>query len=251
MSAENKVPHAELSEFVSRLQKAAGANLVSVILYGSAATNEFDPEFSDVNLMCVLRETSFSALEALLPAVAWWNGKKRRPPLLMSREELERSADVFSIEMIDMQKRHRVLSGEDVLAALKIPMHLHRAQVEYELREKLILLRQRLLVAMNDPKQMWELLLSSLPTFATLFRHVLIAQGKEVPSTKREVVKTVAAHSRIDAAAFEQLLDIREHRAHPKQFNVKDLAGRYLALVEQVTAAVDRLLDSPAPPKDE
>lgn len=249
--AENKVPHDQLSEFVSRLQRAAGSNLVSVILYGSAAANEFDPQFSDVNLMCVLRETSFSALETLAPAVEWWNKKKRPSPLLMSRQELELSADVFSIELIDMQRRHRVLFGEDVLASLKIPMHLHRAQLEYELREKLILLRQRLL-AMNNQKQMWELLLSSVPAFATLLRHTLIAQGLEVPASKREVVKSVvAAFPGLDASAFEQLLDIREHRADSKQFNVKDVASRYLALLEQATAAVDRMLDSPAPPSSQ
>ena len=38
-------------------------------------------------------------------------------------------------------------------------MHLHRAQLEYELREKLILLRERLLLAANNKKQLWELML--------------------------------------------------------------------------------------------
>ena len=58
----------------------------------------------------------------------------------MTRQELERSTDVFTIELLDMQQHHRVLFGEDVVQGLQIPMHLHRVQVEYELREKLILL---------------------------------------------------------------------------------------------------------------
>jgi hypothetical protein len=48
-----------------------------------------------------------------------------------------------------------------------------------------------------------------------------------------------------DAGPFENLLDIREHIADPKQFRVQDVAARYLAAVEQVTSAVDRMLDSP------
>ena len=65
----------------------------------------------------------------------------------MTREELEHSADVFPIELLDMQHHHRVLFGDEVVGPLQIPMHQHRAQLEYELREKLILLRQRLLEA--------------------------------------------------------------------------------------------------------
>jgi hypothetical protein len=165
--------------------------------------------------------------------------------MLITRDELERSADVFSIELMDMKRQHRVLFGPDVVADLQIPMTLHRAQLEYELREKLILLRQRLLVEASDEKRTWHLLLHSVPAFATLFRHALIAQGQPAPVTKRESVKALGATLAFDASPFENLLDIREHRADPKQFRVQEVAARYLAAVEQVTTAVDRMLDSP------
>ena len=41
---------------------------------------------------------------------------------------------------------------------LSIPANLHRVQVEYELREKLALLRQHLLLASGNDSRMWELL---------------------------------------------------------------------------------------------
>jgi hypothetical protein len=166
---------------------------------------------------------------------------------VLTREELERSTDVFSIEFLDMKQRHRVLFGEDVLSGLQIPMHLHRAQLEYELREKLILLRERLLLATRDKKQLWELMLSSLSTFTTLFRHGLIALGEMPPKAKRDVVQALAARTPFDASAFLQLLDIREHKADTKQFDVTDVFARYLTAVQQVTAAVDKMLDSPGP----
>ena len=144
-----------------------------------------------------------------------------------------------------MQQQHRVLHGPDPLTSLQIPRHLHRAQLEYELREKLILLRQRLLSEFKDSRRTWDLLLRSLPAFTTLFRHALIAQGQPAPATKRESVKSLAALLAFDASPFENLLDIREHRADPRQFLVQDVASRYLAAVEQVTAAVDKILDSP------
>jgi predicted nucleotidyltransferase len=241
------VAEKQINEFISRLRAASGENLLSVILYGSAADGEFHPDFSNVNLLCVLRESSFSALTAIAPAVEWWAKQKHHEPLVLTREELERSTDVFSIEFLDMQQRHRVLFGEDVLSGLQIPMHLHRAQLEYELREKLILLRERLLLANRDKKQLWELMLNSLSTFTTLFRHGLIALGEMPPKGKRDVVQALAARTPFDASAFLQLLDIREHKAETKQFDVTDVFARYLAAVQQVTAAVDKMLDSPGP----
>ena len=241
------VAEKQINEFISRLRAASGENLQSVILYGSAADGEFHPDFSNVNLLCVLRETTFATLAAMAPAVDWWTRQKHHAPLVLTREELERSTDVFSIEFLDMKQRHRVLFGEDVLDGLQIPMHLHRAQLEYELREKLILLRERLLLVKGDKKQLWDLMLSSLSTFTTLFRHGLIALGETPPKAKRDVVQALAARTPFDASAFLQLLDIREHKAETKQFDVTDTFARYLAAVQQVTAAVDKMLDSPGP----
>jgi len=158
---DNMVPQQQINDFVTRLQQAAGANLESVILYGSAATAEFVAEFSDVNLLCILGETSFPALAKVAPVMEWWNKKKHPTPLVMTLGELSRSADVFAIELLDMHEHHRVLFGNDALNGLTVPLHLHRAQVEYELREKLILLRQRLLLAAGDKSKLWDLLLSS------------------------------------------------------------------------------------------
>jgi predicted nucleotidyltransferase len=245
MTADKSIPEKQISDFVERLKQAAGDNLESVVLYGSAVTGDYDPDYSNVNLVVILKETSLAKLMAIAQVVGSWVDQKRHAPLLITRDELERSADVFAIELMDIKQRHRVLLGADPIAQLNIPMHLHRAQLEYELREKLILLRQRLVLVAHDEKRSWELLLRSLPTFTTLFRHALIAQGSSAPSTKRESVKTLAGSLGFDASPFEHLLDIREHRAEQKKFRVQELAARYLAAVEQVTGAVDRMLDSP------
>jgi predicted nucleotidyltransferase len=239
------VPEKLINEFVERMRGAAGTNLVAVILYGSAAAGDYVADHSDVNLFCVLGETSFAAIEALAPAVEWWGKHKHRAPLLMNVEEMRRSADVFSIEFLDMRRHYRVLWGEDVLKMLEIPMHWHRAQVEYELREKTIILRQRLLaVSENDAK--WDLLLRSLPAFGTLFRHALIALGDAGAGSKREAAAALAGKLGIDTGVFSELLDIRERKKDRKTANVDEIFARYLKLVEQVTAAVDKMLDPAA-----
>lgn len=237
-------PEKKINDFVSRLRAAAGANLESVILFGSAVAGDFHPEFSNVNLFCVIRDSSFGALQALAPAVKWWDGQKQPPPLFMTRDEIERSTDVFTIELIDMQQHHRIIFGEDVLQGLSIPANLHRLQVEYELREKLALLRQHLLLVSGSDSRLWELLIRSVSSFTTLFRHALIVLGHEAPVGKREAVEALSKQIGFDASGILQVLDVRERKSDRKEFEVADVFSRYLAALQQVTAAVDRMLGS-------
>jgi len=233
-----------IDDFVNRLRAAAGSNLESVVLFGSSVAGDFHPEFSNVNLFCVVRNSSFAALQALAPAVKWWNARKQPPPLFMTRDEIERSTDVFTIELFDVRMHHRLLYGEDVFQNLTIPASLHRVQVECELREKLALLRQHLLLAVGDDRRMWELLTRSVSSFATLFRHALMVLGHEAPIEKRRAIQVLAEKIGFDASPFLQVLDVREQKSKPRQLNVTDVFARYLGALEQVTSAVDKMLDS-------
>jgi hypothetical protein len=234
----------KLQEFVTRARQAAGSNIEGIILFGSAVSGDFHPGLSDLNLFCILHDSSFKALQALAPVVQWWNKQKQPPPLCMTRQELERSTDVFTIELLDMVQHHRVLYGEGILG-LRIPTRLHRVQVEYELREKLILLRQHVLLAGDSSSRLWDVVLHSVPSFTTLFRHALMILGG-ASLARRESVAALAKQLQFDASAIGQALDVREGKVNKKTLNVTDLCARYLAAIEKVTAAVDQALDSEA-----
>jgi len=146
-----------------------------------------------------------------------------------------------------MQQQHRLLFGEDVLEGLRVPLNLHRLQVEYELREKLVVLRQQFLLAAGNDKRCWELILGSLPSFITLFRHALIALGGAAVSGRREAMKELAARSGADLSTAMQLLDIRQGKAKRGDFDVHDLFARHLSAIAQVTEAVDKIPSGAGP----
>ena len=232
------IPEDKITEFVKHCREAAGPNVEAIILFGSAVSGGFHPGLSDLNMFCVLRETSFQHLQELAPVVKWWDKQKQPPPLCMTRHELQRSTDVFTIELLDMVQHHRLLFGEDVLQDLQIDTHLHRVQVEYELREKLILLRQHVLVADGKDSRLWDVLLHSAPSFATLFRHALIVLGG--PSlSRREAVDQLSKRVQFDSLPIQRVLDVREQKTDAKKLNVQDLCARYLGVIEKVVAAVD------------
>jgi predicted nucleotidyltransferase len=229
----------KLVQLVAKLKNAAGAQIASVVLYGSSAREDFRPEFSDLNVLVLLKDSHAPTLKALAPALRWWGEQGEPAPVLLDADELSRAADVFAIELIDMKERNRVLEGEDLLAAIEVPRNMHRTQVERELRTALIKLRRGYVQAKNDDA-VSKLMTESISTFATLFRHVLIIFGHPAPMDKRAAVEGIAAALSTDLAALLKVLDIRDKRS-PVQ-DCSDLFAEYLAAVTRVTDEVDRRL---------
>jgi hypothetical protein len=202
------IPSDTIDEFVRRARAADEPNIENITLFGSAVAGDFHAGFSNVNLLCILRDTSLRALRLLTPVAKWWDRKKQPPPLCMTRQELERSTDVFTIELLDMQQHHRVLFGED------------------------------------SESRLWELLMRSAPSFSTLFRHALIALGETTQAARPEAFAALSRRTGFDPSAMLSVLEARQHKAERKKIDVYDLAARYLAGVEKVAAAVDMALDS-------
>ena len=107
----------DLTDLVTKLKDAAGSNLLSVILYGSAATEEFHEGHSDLNILCVMQSLGRDDLGKLHAASAWWAKKGHPAPLFFTLDELHHSADVFAIELLDIKAAHRILHGEDLMAS--------------------------------------------------------------------------------------------------------------------------------------
>jgi hypothetical protein len=234
----------KLDELVQKLKTAAGANLKAVILYGSAATEEFHTKHSDLNVLCLLGLADAAHLEALHGPVEWWIRRGQRPPLVFTLEELRRSADIFTIELLDMKARHKILYGENVLAEISVPLHYHAIQVERELRTDWLRLRQAILAAPKKSKVYVELMVSSFSAFAALFRHALIALGEVPAETKREAIDRIARFAGADPAGFQSILSLREGKLSERDIDTEKTLNQYFSFVEAVTETFDRQLDA-------
>jgi predicted nucleotidyltransferase len=234
----------KLKEIVERLRAAALDNLKAVVLYGSAVTGEFSAKHSDLNILCLVERAGAPELEALHAAAQWWVRAENPPPLVFTLDELHRSADVFSIELLDMKLRHRILYGEDFLAGFEVPLDFHRLQVERELRTDWLRLRQAILAAQQNKKARLGIMLASVSAFCALFRHALFALGQPMPGTKREAVDGVATLTGADPSAFHTILDLREEKRKQSGMDIEGTLQTYLEFVEIVTNEVDRRLDA-------
>lgn len=231
-----------LEQLVEKLKASAGENLRTVALYGSAARGEYHEKFSDLNVICVFDRLDGSALEKAAPASAWWARKGHPAPLVFSLEELRNSADLFPIELLDMKANRRVLYGDDVFSGLEVPMKLHRIAVERELRTNLLRLRQAYLAFKPDPKRTMRLLTSSASSFVTLFRHALIALGKQPPQTAREAMDTLGSTLGIDTSPFHAVWDVRERKRKAQELKPKEVFRVYVDCIQRIADEMDRRL---------
>ena len=235
-----------LDDLLARLKHALADNLDSLVLYGSAAAKDdgFHADYSDLNVLCLVKRLDPATLQRIAPTVAWWDENKQPAPMLFTIDELRRSADVFAIELYDIKQRHKVLFGADHFPGLTVPMDLHRVAVERELRINLIRLRQKYMaISGHESKPVIQLMADSVSSFATLFRHSLIALGEEPPQHKREVVDRLADKLGFERKAFDSILDLREGKLREGDIDAAATFESYLRAIGRVVEEVDKRLD--------
>ncbi len=227
-------------QLAERLKTALPSALRAVVLYGSAATGDHIAGRSDYNVLVVASPLGKAELDALAPAAQEWARDGHRPPLLFTPAQLAASADSFPIEILDIQKCHRLLFREDPLAGVHVAFENLRLELERELKAKLLHLRESYLLAAGKPKRVAELLAASLSSFLVLFRAALRLYQDEVPMPKLEALRALATHLGFDPQVFLTIQQLKEGKLKARDVSPPDLFAQYLAAVEAIVEAVDR-----------
>jgi predicted nucleotidyltransferase len=231
-----------LKGLVEDLRATHGANLASVVLYGSAAAGDHIELRSDYNILIALQRITPEDLRQAQAPMREWQRLGHPLPVYFTVEELSDAADVFPIEFHQMANARIVLYGHDPFEFVKLSDANLRHQTEYELRSKLIQLRPLNIPATVSIDKLSDLMSDSLSSFAALFRAVLILHGQEAPVSKPDVVRATARFLHLDPAPFERIFEFRASDRRPSsEKEANDLFGAYLFQIEQVVEAVDQL----------
>ncbi|HSL55879.1 MAG TPA: nucleotidyltransferase domain-containing protein [Pyrinomonadaceae bacterium] len=231
-----------LNGLVEDLRATHGANLASVVLYGSAAAGDHIELRSDYNILIALNRITPEDLRQAQAPMREWQRLGHPLPVYFTVEELSDAADVFPIEFHQMANARVVLYGHDPFEYAKLSDANLRHQAEYELRSKLIQLRRLYIPASVSVEKLCDLMRDSLSSFAALFRAVLMLHGHEAPVAKPDVVRATARLLHLDPAPFERIFQFRaSDRLPSSEKEANDLFGAYLFQIEQVVESVDQL----------
>jgi hypothetical protein len=231
-----------LNRLVDDLRAAHGDNLASIVLYGSVAAGDHLELRSNYNLLIALHRIALDDLRTSQTALRDWNSLGQPMPVYFTVEELQRAADVFPIEFLQMEQARRILHGSDPFELVDISRANLRHQTEYELRTKLIQLRRLYIPASISVEKLSALMSDSLASFAALFRAVLILHGQEPPVSKADTVRATVRLLGLEAAPFEKIFELRAGtKSTLSETEANSVFAAYMAQIERVIEAVDRL----------
>jgi predicted nucleotidyltransferase len=216
-----------------------GEDLVSIILYGSAASGEYVAGKSDINFMIVLSDQGIDSLDRTFDLIANWKKRNVATPLFVTETYVRTSLDVFPIEYLNFQNTYELVYGKDILKDLSFHREFLRMQCEREVKGKLLILREAFLESQGKGKYLQQLIAQSLGAFVAIFNGLLHLKGKELPGHKRDVIRNVCQTFQMDTGLFENLLDVKEKRVTLSQLEINRLFRAYLKEIQKLWKIID------------
>jgi predicted nucleotidyltransferase len=128
-----------LSDFAGKARDVLADDLVSVVLFGSAAEGRLKAT-SDVNLILVLRTFDPEKLGQLGDLLLAADAAIQLRVMFLLENEIPAAVECFAQKFADILRRHRVIFGKEVFAATQVP----RAPEIFRLRQILLNLTLRL-----------------------------------------------------------------------------------------------------------
>lgn len=228
-----------ISGFTRNLKNIYGKGLISVILYGSAASGEFSGKLSNINLLIILDDTSLDSLNKISKIL--FKGKfKIINPLFFTEDYIRSSADVFPIEFLDIKENYLVLSGKDILAGLEVDLKNLRFQCEQELKAKLINIKSIYLRSAGKVI-LRNALFKSFISLAHILRNLIRLKGRKPPYLKEEVLAEASREFNIDASNFYKILTAREGSLKLTYKEIDSLFRAFTADLEKIISIVDKI----------
>jgi predicted nucleotidyltransferase len=229
------------SELVQETQKAFSNQLISLAVFGSAATQDFLPDTSDVNLVLVLSETGLPQLQLARQLRARMKKIRLAAPLVMTEAFIKNSADVFPIEFLEIKEKNRLLAGKDCFGKLKIDLSNLRHECEHELKGRLLRMRQSFMELGPNPRELQGLLVAAHNANYPALRTALRLKKVKPPLEQGAILNEVAKNFGLDETVLLRVRQLRRSEIKLTPQEVPGLFEQYLREVEKLAQAVDCL----------
>jgi len=228
-----------LESFIEAAKDIYQEGLVSVILYGSAASGEFNGRHSNINLLVVLDDAGLENLSRIAKVVSA-RKFKILSPLFFTEDYIKGSTDVFPIEFLDMKENYSVIYGKNVLTGLEIEMRNLRFQCEHELKARLINIKKNYLATLNK-NALKQLLFKSFNSSLHILRNLIRIRGGVPPYLKEDILNELGREFNMDTAALKKVLSVKNSNLNLSHQELEDLFFVFVRELEKIIAVTDKL----------
>ena len=229
-----------LEDFSAAVREALGADLVSLVLYGSAAEGRLRAT-SDVNLLLVLSEFRLERVNALRESTRAAHASIRLDTMFLLQRELPEAVDAFAVKFADILKRRRVLYGSDPFANTKPSRHAELLRLRQVLLNLSLRLRRAYVLVSLHEEQAALAIAEAAGPLRSAAAALLELQGRRCV-TPRVALQSFATELGDEqwTTLVAQLSEAREQRVLHAASPATALFG-LLALTDQLRSAAARL----------
>jgi predicted nucleotidyltransferase len=195
---------AVLADFLELARAALAGDLVSAVLFGSAADGRLAPT-SDVNLLLVLAAFAPDKLAQLRAALLNAEAAIDLRVMFLLKGELAPAAEFFAQKFADIRRRHRILFGEDVMASLAIPRGAEIFRLRQILLNLILRLREAYVARGEYAAQVARILADQLGPLRAACATLLELEGAPAASTDAAFAAVAASFGPESARAATRI----------------------------------------------
>ena len=192
-----------LESFVSSAQEALGDDLVSLVLFGSAAEGRMRAT-SDVNLLVVLARFDPARIDRLREPLRLAHATIRLEAMFVLESEVADAAEAFAVKFADIRARHRVLAGRDIAATIAPSRPAMVARVKQILLNYILRTRERYAMVSLRDEQLAAVVADSAGPLRAAAEILLQLEERPVASPK-EALERIAGE--LDASRWKDTLE--------------------------------------------
>ena len=172
-----------LQELVATAEKAIGADLHSIVLFGSAAEGRLRAT-SDVNVLVVLSAWNPAKLDALADPLRNAHAAIALSASFVLLAELPAAMEAFAVKYSDILRRHRMLCGPDPFTGLSVARPAEINRLRQVLLNLLLRMRERYLATRLREEQTANVLAQMAGPLRAAAAALLELEGKPAASPK-------------------------------------------------------------------
>jgi predicted nucleotidyltransferase len=232
-----------LTEFVDAVRKGFGDELISVLLFGSAAEGRLRC-LSDVNLLLLLKRFDKNRADLVREPFRTAHAAMRLEVMFLLESEIGPVMDAFAVKFSDILSRRRVLFGPDPFANLVIEPEAIRRRTIQVLLNLMLRMRERYALVSLREEQLARVAAEVVGPLRVCASSVLSLEGRRAPSPREALALILEEQNAPAGKDIAKLIEnvrmegsLPPGSAGPFLFSLMELAE---LMYQRLSAASDR-----------
>lgn len=176
---------------LQKIKSALGKHLLSILRY--------QPYKTEI-IVFVVTNVDYQTLDSLRTEFQGENF------IIFKEDDIVNGKDVFALEFLHIKNNHLLVEGHDYFSTLEIQKKDLKHKLEFELRNKLIYLREQYLLA----KKRTNFLKIVLPTLSIIFEGLNFLKDQENQGTENDLLN-ISKNYKIDLSVISDLMEAEKN----------------------------------------